>query len=70
MLPECPAGAGGLPPPQVGDTTQLEFQKQNLNQVRHSLFLSLTLKYQLTDNATEKRLLNCRFVFVYPDEDQ
>lgn len=23
MLPECPAGAGGLPPPQVGDTQQI-----------------------------------------------
>lgn len=27
MLPECPAGAGGLPPPQVGDTLQLKTVK-------------------------------------------
>ena len=26
MLPECPAGAGGLPPPQVSDTKQLDSQ--------------------------------------------
>lgn len=27
MLPECPAGAGGLPPPQVGDTVQFRPSK-------------------------------------------
>lgn len=29
MLPECPAGAGGLPPPQVGDTKQKTKSKCN-----------------------------------------
>lgn len=33
MLPECPPGAGGLPPPQVGDTKQLE-SSQSVNRYK------------------------------------
>lgn len=65
MLPECPPGAGGLPPPQVGDTKQLE-SSQGVNRYKK------VHKYTQTDNAKQKlKNVNELFcLFMYLDENQ
>lgn len=55
MLPECPAGAGGLPPPQVGDTIRMSKAKFKS---------SKALQCQITDNSTEKSL-KCLFFCLF-----
>lgn len=59
MLPECPAGAGGLPPPQVSKT----------NKNLHTDSVMATKRYTHT-NSTWHTVMKYHGLSLYPDDDQ